>query len=320
MKLQIEAQHLSKTFGSLAALQDLNLSIAAGEIYGLVGPDGAGKTTALRLLCGAMFPDTHSGSPPPLCRIAGLDILHHTEQARACIGYLPQRFSLYEDLTVMENLRFFAEVRGLKNKVWQPRCMEILQFVGLRPYSERLAGHLSGGMKQKLGLAAALVHQPQILLLDEPTTGVDPVTRQDFWQLIIRLAGGENLEPVTVLISTPYMDEAARCSRVGFLRQGRLLVEGTPGELRALIGLNRVLELRGQPLLPLRQAARQVPGVADAMLFGDRIHLRLAVDADEPFLADLRRRLDESGGEVSSLRTVPPQLEDVFMTLVEDNP
>lgn len=317
MGIQIEAQHLNKHFGSLAALQDLNLSISAGEIYGMVGPDGAGKTTALRLLCGALRPDSHGGDTTPVCRIAGLDVVHQTEQARACLGYLPQRFSLYEDLTVMENLRFFAEVRGLKSRQWQPRCIEILEFVGLGPYTERLAGHLSGGMKQKLGLAAALVHQPQVLLLDEPTTGVDPVTRQDFWQLIIRLAGSGNEQPVTVLVSTPYMDEAARCSRVGFLRQGKLLVEGTPAELRALVS-RRILELRGKPLLPLRQAARQAPGVADAMLFGDRIHLRLVADADEAYLEDLHRHLEQASGEITSLRAVVPQLEDVFMALVEE--
>lgn len=319
MSVQIEAQHLNKHFGRLAALQDLNLSISAGEIYGLVGPDGAGKTTALRLLCGALQPEGHAAGSGVVCRIAGLDVLHQTEQARACLGYLPQRFSLYEDLTVMENLRFFAEVRGLKSWQWQPRCQETLEFVGLGPYTERLAGHLSGGMKQKLGLAAALVHQPQVLLLDEPTTGVDPVTRQDFWQLIIRLAGAGNEQPVTVLVSTPYMDEAARCSRVGFLRQGKLLVEGTPAELRALIS-QRILELRGQPLLPLRHAAILMEGVADAMLFGDRIHLRLAVDADEAFLAMLRQRLEQPGIVITTLRPVAPQLEDVFMALVEEHP
>lgn len=319
MGYQIEAQHLYKHFGSLAALQDFDLSISAGEIYGLVGPDGAGKTTALRLLCGALLPDPQGGGSAPVCRISGLDVFRQTEQARSCLGYLPQRFSLYEDLTVMENLRFFAEVRGLKSRQWQPRCLEILEFVGLGPYTERLAGNLSGGMKQKLGLAAALVHQPQVLLLDEPTTGVDPVTRQDFWQLIIRLAGRGNEQPVTVLVSTPYMDEAARCSRVGFLRQGKLLVEGTPAELRALVS-RRILELRGHPLLPLRQAARQAPGVTDAMLFGDRIHLRLAVDADEALLSGLRQILEQPGVDIVSLRAVSPQLEDVFMALVEEHP
>ena len=189
MTALIETNHLHKSFGNTHAVDDLNLSVAAGEIYGLVGPDGAGKTTALRLLCGALRSDAGQTS------ITTYDIARQTEQARAQIGYLPQRFSLYEDLTVLENLRFFAEARGLPTVEWKPRCMEILEFVGLAEFINRRAGQLSGGMKQKLGLAAALVHRPRVLLLDEPTTGVDPVTRQDFWQLIIRLASAPPLSP-----------------------------------------------------------------------------------------------------------------------------
>jgi ABC-2 type transport system ATP-binding protein len=183
----IQAQHLRKVFGKKIAVDQISLQVGAGEIYGLVGPDGAGKTTTIRLLCGALRPEPHLDGERPLIRIGGLDMLTQTEAARAQIGYLPQRFSLYEDLTVLENLRFFAEVRGLPSAQWRPRCMEILSFVGLDEFINRHAGYLSGGMKQKLGLAAALVHNPRVLLLDEPTGGVDPVTRQDFWQLIIRL-------------------------------------------------------------------------------------------------------------------------------------
>jgi ABC-2 type transport system ATP-binding protein len=188
METLIEASHLSKSFGQTHAVADLSLQVRAGEIYGLVGPDGAGKTTAIRLLCGALVPDPAGDGQAASIHIAGHDVARHVEQARAQIGYLPQRFSLYEELTVLENIRFFAEVRGLSPAEWRPRSMEILHFVGLDPFVGRQAGFLSGGMKQKLGLAAALVHQPRVLLLDEPTTGVDPVTRQDFWQLIIRLA------------------------------------------------------------------------------------------------------------------------------------
>ncbi|MGD9093549.1 MAG: ABC transporter ATP-binding protein, partial [Anaerolineales bacterium] len=177
----IAARHLYKTFGDNEAVGDLSVHVPVGEIYGLVGPDGAGKTTTMRLLCGALQADKDPTGKAAEIYIAGYDMTRQTEQARAHIGYLPQRFSLYEELTVIENLRFFAEVRGLPSAEWQPRCMEILQFVGLDPFTDRRAGHLSGGMKQKLGLAAALVHQPRVLLLDEPTTGVDPVTRQDFW-------------------------------------------------------------------------------------------------------------------------------------------
>ncbi len=269
----IEAHNLIKTFGERRAVDGLSLQVAAGEIYGLVGPDGAGKTTTIRLLCGALRTSPAEGTA---IHIAGYEIPRQIEQARAQVGYLPQRFSLYEELTVLENIRFFAEVRGMKAGEWRPRCMEILQFVGLDPFVDRPAGQLSGGMKQKLGLAVALVHQPRVLLLDEPTTGVDPVTRQDFWQLLIRLVSQANNghSEVAVLVSTPYMDEAARCGRVGFMRSGRLLVEGTPEALRQRLA-GRILELRGRPLSLLRRLAETEESVEDAQLFGDRIHLRV---------------------------------------------
>jgi ABC-2 type transport system ATP-binding protein len=303
----IQVEQLTKRFGNLTAVAGLSLHVAQGEIYGLVGPDGAGKTTTIRLLCGALRPDAGQIS------IAGYDVRRQVEAARSQIGYLPQRFSLYEELTVLENLRFFAEVRGLKTAEWRPRCLEILNFVGLAEFTGRLAGKLSGGMKQKLGLAAALVHRPGVLLLDEPTTGVDPVTRQDFWQLIIRLAGkGE----VAVLVSTPYMDEAARCTRVGFLQNGRLVVEGAPGALRLQLE-GRVLELKGEPLPLLRRIARTDPGVEDAQMFGDRMHLRVRAGEAEAVAGRLQASIPAGGGRISRLRPVPPQLEDLFIALLE---
>jgi len=325
LEVLIEAQDLNKTFGGNQAVQGLNLHVEAGEIYGLVGPDGAGKTTTMRLLCGALQADRSSSGAPSEVRIAGYDVPRQIEGARAQIGYLPQRFSLYEELTVLENIRFFAEVRGLSAAEWRPRCMEILHFVGLDPYTDRRAGYLSGGMKQKLGLAAALVHQPRLLLLDEPTTGVDPVTRQDFWQLIIRLVSASNRPDrrsnhgqagVAVLVSTPYMDEAARCSRVGFMRGGKLLLEGTPAALRSRLD-GRILELRGQPLPVLRRIAAADESVEDAQLFGDRIHLRIQLGMGEEIERRLRESIANQGGELSLLRSVPPQLEDVFISLLE---
>ena len=252
MKTLITARNLHRNFDDLAAVDDLSLSVSAGEIYGLVGQDGAGKTTTIRLLCGAYKPTMMCESTQ--IEIARINMLTHPERARAQIGYLPQRFSLYEELTVMENIRFFAEVRGIKTSEWLPRCMDILEFVGLDKFVDRRAGRLSGGMKQKLGLAAALVHRPQVLLLDEPTTGVDPVTRQDFWQLIIHLVGQRENGQTAVLVSTPYMDEAARCTRVGFMDSGKLVVEGSPAELSARLE-GQVLELIGTPLPLLRQLA-----------------------------------------------------------------
>ena len=314
----IEAAQLYRAFGETVAVDDVTLQVAAGEIYGLVGPDGAGKTTTMRLLCGAYLPNPPAGRSPSVIEIAGCDILRHTEQARARIGYLPQRFSLYEELTVIENIRFFAEVRGLSAQEWQPRCMEILAFVGLDSFIHRRAGNLSGGMKQKLGLAAALVHRPQLLLLDEPTTGVDPVTRQDFWQLIIRLVAENHNGGLgtAVLVSTPYMDEASRCTRVGFMRGGRLIAEDTPAALRATLA-GRVIELSGEPLPVLRRLVAVDPGVADVQMFGDRLHLRVQAGQTQAVMTRLSETIPIQGGQITRLRSIDPQLEDVFMSLLE---
>jgi ABC-2 type transport system ATP-binding protein len=308
----IIVEHLFKTFGATVAVNDLSLRVRRGEIVGLVGPDGAGKTTTIRLLCGALKPSSVDGQISRL-EIGGINLLKHPEMARGALGYLPQRFSMYEDLTVLENLRFFAEVRGLQPAAWREHCMEILAFVGLAEFIHRRAGQLSGGMKQKLGLAAALVHQPKVLLLDEPTTGVDPVTRQDFWQLIIRLVAEEL---VAVLVSTPYMDEAARCQRVGFMMQGRILIEGTPEVLRESLA-GQVVELRGHPLRRLRELAHRDPAILDVHMFGDRIHLRVAPDQADAVISRLETAVQSNGLVLTRLRSIQPQLEDVFMSLVD---
>ena len=321
----IKAESLHKRFGETRAVDGVSLQVKAGEIYGLVGSDGAGKTTTMRLIVGALQPD--SGD----CTVCGFDIQKHTEDARSQLGYLSQRFSLYEDLTVLENIRFFAEVRGLKSNEWLPRCMEILEFVGLANFTDRRAGQLSGGMKQKLGLASALVTRPRLLLLDEPTTGVDPVTRQDFWQLLIRLVSTPLTPPplpkgegqkvreeggVAVLISTPYMDEAARCNRVGFMRHGQIIAEGTPSQLRDRLA-GRILELRGSPLNLLRQIAVRDPDVEDVRPFGDRLHLRVAEKKADLVVRRLASAIRSEGAKVDGLRPIPPVLEDVFILLSE---
>ncbi|MBN2388152.1 MAG: ABC transporter ATP-binding protein [Anaerolineales bacterium] len=311
----ILASDLHKSFGATNAVNGVSLDIAAGEIYGLVGSDGAGKTTTLRLLVGAFQPDRGE------IAIGGCDIARQTEQARAQVGYLSQRFSLYEDLTVLENIRFFAEVRGLTRDEWLPRCMEILAFVGLADFKDRRAGQLSGGMKQKLGLASALVTRPRVLLLDEPTTGVDPVTRQDFWQLLIRLVAfplaqaGDGAD-VAVIITTPYMDEASRCHRLGFMRAGQIIASGTPSDLRARLQ-GRIMELRGAPLDLLRRVAAQLPEVENVRLFGDRLHLRLAPGRSQAATAALEQAVLAAGGSLSEARPVSPTLEDVFIELSE---
>jgi ABC-2 type transport system ATP-binding protein len=272
------------------------------------------------MLVGALKAD--SGS----CAIGGYDVKTRTESARAQLGYLSQRFSLYEELTVLENIRFFAEVRGMRAGEWLPRCMEILDFVGLAAFKDRRAGHLSGGMRQKLGLASALVARPRVLLLDEPTTGVDPVTRQDFWQLLIALvsaghgsAGREVTaigEGVTVLISTPYMDEAARCHRVGFMRHGRIIAEDAPSQLRSRLA-GRILEARGTPLAKMRAQAQDDPAVEAVRAFGDRLHIRVAIGEAQAVIDRLGHRFGQAGGVVNYLRIIPPSLEDVFIFLSE---
>ena len=305
----IEASGLKKQYGQHTAVDGVDLRVQDGEIYGLVGSDGAGKTTTLRMLVGALHMTAGQAA------ICGFDVRQKLDQARAQIGYLSQRFSLYDDLTVLENIRFFAEVRGLPASEWLPRCLEILEFVGLAEFKERLAGQLSGGMRQKLGLASALVSRPRVLLLDEPTTGVDPVTRQDFWQLIIRLVSQpQDGAGVCVLITTPYMDEAARCHRVGFMRKGQIIREGTPGKLRSELD-GRILELRGSPLPLLRQLAAQQPGVAGARLFGDRLHLSLVEANAAQVIPALHAAIPSGGGELHEVRPVPPSLEDVFIAL-----
>ncbi len=313
----IYASHLHKSFGKIQAVNDVNLVIESGEIYGLVGADGAGKTTTMRLLVGALQADAGEIS------ICGYDINKQTETARSQFGYLSQRFSLYQDLTVLENIRFFAEVRGLTSSEWLPRSMEILEFVGLSSFKDRRAAQLSGGMKQKLGLASALVTRPKVLLLDEPTTGVDPVTRQDFWQLVIKLVTpaflgeGERGEGgVAVIISTPYMDEASRCNRVGFMKAGRIIAEDTPSNLRARLN-GRILELRGAPIGLLRHVAHQDKDVEDVQAFGDRLHIRVGENKARDVLGRLRSQIGSEGGQVDQLRSVPPVLEDVFIALSE---
>jgi ABC-2 type transport system ATP-binding protein len=307
----IDARNLKKHFGETHAVNDVSLQVSAGQIYGLVGADGAGKTTTMRLLVGALRPDEGQVS------VGGYDVIHKTESARSQLGYLSQRFSLYEDLTVLENIRFFAEVRGLSSNEWLPRSLEILEFVGLDQFAERRAGQLSGGMKQKLGLASALVTRPKILLLDEPTTGVDPVTRQDFWQLLIRLVSATGND-VTVLISTPYMDEASRCHRVGFMKDGRIIAEDTPANLRARLN-ERVLELRGSPIGLLRHIAHKDADVEDVQAFGDKLHIRVGENKAGTVLNRLTSQIRSEGGHVDALRAIPPTLEDVFIALAESS-
>jgi ABC-2 type transport system ATP-binding protein len=299
----VDARGLQRAFGPIRAVDGVDIVVQPGEAYGLVGPDGAGKTTTLRLLVGALLPDAGS------VRVGGHDMTADPDVARSGIGYLAQRFSLYADLTVWENLRFFAEVRGIRGEPFRTRAAELIGFVGLTGFEQRRAEALSGGMKQKLGLACALVHEPRVLLLDEPTGGVDPVTRQEFWKLLIRLLA----EGRAIIVSTPYMDEASRCTRVGFMHSGRILVEGTPRQLTAGFE-GHVLELDARPRGSVRPIALADPDVEDVMAFGDRLHLRVR-DAAGP-LERLPGALAAAGITVVRLRAVAPSMEDVFISLL----
>jgi ABC-2 type transport system ATP-binding protein len=302
----IQVENLVRRFGDVTAVSGLSLSVQTGEIYGLVGPDGAGKTTTFRLLVGALLPDSGGG------RIGGHDLRNDIEAARRLIGYLPQRFSLYGDLTVAENLRFFAEVNGIPARDWQPRQEAMLAFVNLAEFADRQARQLSGGMKQKLGLATALIHRPRLLLLDEPTGGVDPVTRQDFWQLIGKAVVEEGL---TVLVSTPYMDEASRCNRIGFMNHGRLLAEGTPPSLTTPLN-GRILELVAWPRRLVRQIAAEDTAVEDVQAFGDKFHLRVREGTAVTVQQRLPAALTAAGATVERLELTSPLLEDAFIELL----
>src|SRR6185369_5429435 len=267
----ISAVEVAKRYGAVAALRDVNLTVAPGELFGLVGPDGAGKTTFLRVLACLLRP---SGGR---AEVDGVDVAADPAAVKRHIGYMSQRFSLSETLTVLENMVYVAEVWGVPPGTRRQRIARLLEFSRLGPFQDRLARNLSGGMKQKLSLAACLIHQPRILLLDEPTIGVDPLSRRDFWLILYDLLQ----EGSTILLSTPYMDEAERCRRVGFLLGDRMIACGPPAALKAELGV-RVLELRCVSPRRAQQRLRTLPGFAHAVIFGDRIHVTLGEGTD-PF-------------------------------------
>jgi ABC-2 type transport system ATP-binding protein len=304
--LLLETDNLVKTFDSLSAVDGLDLQVRAGEMVGLVGPDGAGKTTAMRLLCGVLHPT--SG----IIRVAGHDIPAQVERAREEIGYLAQRFSLYGDLSVKENLDFYGDVFDIPSKERERRSLELLRFAGLEEFADRPAIALSGGMQKKLGLACALVHRPKVLLLDEPTGGVDPIARQEFWHLLIGLLR----EGSAVLVSTPYMDEAMRFNCVVFMNRGKALTQDTPRGLMARLS-GRILELSAEPAMPAKRIAQEDPDVEDVNTFGEYLHLR--VHSAEGVLQRLPIRLAAEGIRTIHLKPISPSLEDVFIQLLESS-
>ncbi len=309
MELAIEARGLQKSFGGAErpAVHDLNLEVYRGQLFGLVGPDGAGKTTTLRMLASVIEPGAGRA------RVAGHDIVKEPEPVRELIGYMPQNFSLYPDLSVLENLEFFADIHRMAKDWKTARIAAMLAFTRLEAFQERRAGKLSGGMKKKLALACALVHAPQLLLLDEPSTGVDPVSRRELWNILTQVVQ----QGVTVLLSTPYMDEAERCHQVAMLYGGTLLASGSPDGLAATLPFS-VLELKARPRKDMRRVVSETPGILEWHPVGDR--LRLAVRKEEgvaeTIMRSLTGRFAQENLELDFLRMDRPGMEDVFVYLV----
>jgi ABC-2 type transport system ATP-binding protein len=299
----IQIRGLSKRFDDLVAVDDLTLEVAAGEIFGLVGPDGAGKTAVLRMMAGIMSADAGT------ITIAGCDVIKHPEAVKFQISYMPQRFGLYEDLTVDENIRFYADVFRIKRQQREQRSVELLRSCGMGDFRKRLAGKLSGGMKQKLGLVCALIHTPKVLLLDEPTNGVDPISRREFWGMLYALAE----QGVTILSSTAYLDEAERCNRVALLDRGRLLLCDTPARLKARIP-GAVVAITSPLAREIRDRLRHSEGVSGVVLVGDAVHL--FVDDAPRRVVEFRGNLQEGGLFYNEIAQVNPTMEDLFVRTV----
>jgi ABC-2 type transport system ATP-binding protein len=299
----IEVRNLTKRFGDVPAVSGVTLDCARGEVFGFVGPDGAGKTTIMRLLAAVMTPDEGSVA------IEGLDVVANPELARAQISYMPQRFGLYEDLTVDENIEFFAELFGIDRRDRDQRAARLLAASGMTPFRDRRAGQLSGGMKQKLGLTCSLIHTPKVLLLDEPTAGVDPVSRRDFWRILYGLRS----EGVAIVVATSYLDEAERCTRLGLLRSGRMLYCDTPVALKALMP-GEILAIATSEARRARDVVAGRGGVRGAILMGDSVNV--VVDDTERRGAELTDALTKAGVSFNEVERIAPSIEDLFVSLL----
>jgi ABC-2 type transport system ATP-binding protein len=300
----VRLEGVSKNYGSIAALRNLSCAIQGGEMFGLIGPDGAGKTTTIRLICGLLRADAGR------LRVLGLDPVRDHRRLTDSVGYFSQQFSLYGDLSIDENIAFFAEIHGIRD--YRPRRDRLLELTQLAPFRGRLASQLSGGMKQKLALACTLVHEPRLILLDEPTTGVDPVSRREFWKLLSEfLAQG-----ITIVMSTPYLDEAERCGRVALLDRGTLLALDTPAALRATLG-GTLLEVLTSDHRRAAEVLRASSAAVDVQMFGERVHVRLRPEIGDP-AAVVSSTLAGAGLDITSVRQVPPSLEDVYIARLEE--
>jgi len=305
MEYAVQTIGLRKEFGHLAAVESIDIAIERGEIFGFVGPDGAGKTTTMRMLCGIMEPTAGEA------RVAGFDVRAQPEEVKRRIGYMSQRFSLYGDLTVDENLAFFADIYRVPKAERGQRRQELLEFSRLTPFVKRLAQNLSGGMRQKLALACTLMHTPEILFLDEPTTGVDPVSRRDFWRILYSLLG----QGVTLVVNTPYMDEAERCNRVALVDKGRVIECDTPDNLKGRMR-GELIELICEPQRRAKEVLTETPGVLSVQVFGERLHVWVEdAERDQPRMETALRQAEVA---LTHLRRVEPGLEDVFVSVLAE--
>jgi len=301
----ISIKNFSKSFGGTKAVDSLDLEVEKGELFGLIGPDGAGKTTTIRTLVTLISPD--SGE----IFVNNLDVKKDVRKIRSITGYMPQRFSLYPDLSVNQNLVFFANLFDVPKKEIAERKKRLFQFSNLEPFAGRLAGQLSGGMKQKLALSCTLIHNPVVLILDEPTTGVDPVSRNEFWTILKEL----KKEGVTILVSTPYMDEAIKCDRVAIMHEGMVLARGKPETMTASFQ-NRIYKLAGQDLIGYINSIALIPGILSVQSFGDSLHLTLP---DNQAKENIRGKIENILCRSFQMEPVAPSLEDLFIALIEGN-
>ncbi|MCX5749876.1 MAG: ABC transporter ATP-binding protein [Candidatus Saganbacteria bacterium] len=296
----IQTKNLTKKFKNTIAVNNLDLNVPSGVIFGLIGPDGGGKTTTIRLLCGLYKIDGGSAS------LLGIDVAKESEKVKDSIGYMSQKFSLYGDLSVEENLDFFADIHLVPRQEVEKRKKELLEFSRLEKFKDRPAQKLSGGMKQKLALACTLIHTPKVLFLDEPTTGVDPISRREFWQIIKLL-----VPAVTVFVTTPYMDEAEMCDRVALIHSGKILTEGTPDEIKKKME-KQIIELLCDQIRP---AARHLENKYSFEVFGDRLHI--VSDNAAGDIPRIEALLKERSIDVCEIRQIEPSLEDVFVWMMK---
>ena len=299
----IATNDLTRDFKQTRAVNSLDLEVHHGELFGLVGPDGAGKTTVLRLLAGLLYITEGSAT------VTGFDLKTESESIKARVGYMAQEFNLYGELTVAENLRFFSELYDVEPNVIHERTERLLDFAGLKEFTSRRAAHLSGGMKKKLALACTLIHEPPLLLLDEPTTGVDPISRREFWDILTELYLGGT----TIVVSTPYMDEADRCSRVGLMYEGAMIVCDTPQNIRSQIQ-GDLIELKSADWRRAKEILQKLPGVLEIQTYGESLHI--LVDSEVKRLASLEKTLAENNVTYRGLRRAPIRMEEAFLSLI----